>query len=176
MTFTEKVKGNELQYMMQLLEIFGIVETTQMRALFSFLNDAEYKRLTTFLQLQDAVYCSPDTNYIAINQLALEQEGVSERANCFRAFLYLKDKADDFCAGTAPAIITLFSATRSYDLIPLSKKTIDKINVPLAEVDVRTVRVFVTTEPMLVRNLCCTAKTEFVIDVTDASAPRIYEL
>ena len=83
---------------------------------------------------------------------------------------------NDFCAGSAPALISLSSKAKEYDLIPLSEETIEEINEAIDDLDLSTVRVFVTTNLKLVRNIYRREKNDVVIDVTDKTEAKIYEL
>ena len=47
MSFAGTVRNHELVYITKLLSIFGVVESTQMRKLFSHLNDSEYGKILT---------------------------------------------------------------------------------------------------------------------------------
>ena len=176
MSFTSKAKEETMLCIERLLELFGVVETEQMRVLFSFLKEAEYGRVITSMYRKGMVYFSSDSKYMANNPRALKRGDVSDSVNCFWAFICLKDKVNDFCGGTAPALISLSSKAKEYDLIPLSEETIEEINEVVDDLDIRTVRVFVTTNLKLVRNVYRREKNDVVIDVTDKTEAKIYEL
>ena len=176
MSFTSKAKYNEQQYIMRLLEIFGVVEAEQMRILFSYLKEATYGMIITSMFRQGAVYFSHDAKYMASTPMALKREDIGSRINCFWAFICMKDKVNDFCVGEAPAIISLSSGTKDYDLIPLSEEIIDEVNNAVDELDLSAIRVFVTTDLKLVRNIYRRGKNDIVIDVTDQVNAKIYEL
>ena len=61
-------------------------------------------------------------------------------------------------------------------MIPLSEETIEEINEAIDDLDLSTVRVFVTTNLKLVRNIYRREKNDVVIDVTDKTEAKIYEL
>ena len=111
MSFKSMVKGHELAYVTKILAIFGAVEERQMQQLFSFLSDSEYGRIMTRLAREGQFYRTPDARYLTFSRLRFEKLNVSSSVDCFWAFLELKDRVQDFCAGEPPAIITMSAQT-----------------------------------------------------------------
>ena len=153
MSFKSMVKGHELAYVTKILAIFGAVEERQMQQLFSFLSDSEYGRIMTRLAREGQFYRTPDARYLTFSRLRFEKLNVSSSVDCFWAFLELKDRVQDFCAGEPPAIITMSAQTTDHDLIPVSGENTMQINENAEELPERTVR--------------------FVLDIIHAKHPRI---
>ena len=116
MSFKSMVKGHELAYVTKILAIFGAVEERQMQRLFSFLSDSEYGKIMTLLAREGQFYRTPDARYLTFSRLRFEKLNVSSSVDCFWAFLELKDRVQDFCAGEQPAIITMSAQTTDYVL------------------------------------------------------------
>ena len=88
-----------------------------MRELFSHLSDSQYGKILTLLSREGLAYRSPDSIYLASSKFTASRIDKENSVMCFWAFILIKDKAQDFCAGEAPAILTVASRSKNYDLI-----------------------------------------------------------
>lgn len=176
MSFKSMVKGHELAYVTKILSIFGAVEERQMQRLFSFLSDSEYGRIMTRLAREGQFYRTPDARYLTFSRLRFEKLNVSSSVDCFWAFLELKDRVQDFCAGEQPAIITMSAQTTDYDLIPVSGENTEQINENAEELPERTVRFLVTRDLNLLTDVERRFKNDYAILVDENGVVETYEL
>jgi len=176
MSFVGTVKGRELAYITRILSVFGVVEERQMRTLFTFLSDKDYGRIMTRLQREGLVYRTSDAKYLAVSEFTYAKADVESSVRCFWAFIQVKDKMQDFCAACPPAIVTIASKAKDYDLIPLDAKTIELVNESLEDTDERGVRFLVTDDLMNIAKIERREKNDFVIHVKHDGETEIYEL
>ncbi len=176
MTFAHAAKGKELTLISRLLSIFGIVEERQMRELFQHLSTKDYGRIMTRLHREGMFYRSPDAKYIAASALTAAKADCRSSVLCFWAFIEIRDKAQDFCAGDAPAIVTVASKTKDYDLIPLTEESVKLINDMADDIPAQTVRYLVTDDLNLVADLERRIKNDFVLLVDEDGEIETYEL
>ena len=176
MSFVGTVKDRELAYITRLLSVFGVVEERQMRTLFSYLNDKDYGRIMTRIHREGLAYRTADAKYLAASEFTFEKTDIESSVRCFWAFIQIKDKIHDFCASSPPAIITIASKAKDYDLIPLDAKTIEIVNGAMYDINEHVVRFLVTDDLMNITRLDRREKNDFVIHVKHNGDTEIYEL
>lgn len=176
MTFARAVKNKELAYISRLLSIFGVVEERQMRLLFQHLDSKDYGKIMTRLHREGMIYRTPDAKYIAPSELTAMRADRRNSVLCFWAFIQIRDKAQDFCVGEPPAIISVASKSTDYDVIPLSKENISLINEMGDEIPERSVRYLVTDDLKLVSGVERRMKNDYVLHINEDGAIETYEL
>lgn len=176
MSFRSMVKNHELAYVTKILTIFGVVEEQQMRRLFSYLSDGEYGKIMTLLAREGQFYRTPDARYLAASRRQLDKLDIGGSVDCFWAFLELKDRVHDFCAGESPAIITMLAKTTDYDLIPISGKNAKQVNDNVVELPERTVRFLVTRDLEFLTEIDRRIKNDYAILVDGNGVVETYEL
>lgn len=176
MSFKGMVKGKELAFVSKLLAIFGAVEEKQMRELFSHLNDSEYGKIMTRMRREGLFYRTPGAKYLSSTRILLDKVDISSSVACFWAFLTLKDRVDDFCAGEMPAIMTMASKATDYDLIPVSERSIQLINDGAEYLPEKTVRFLVTRDLNLLTDIDRRIKNDYAILVDENGVVETYEL
>lgn len=176
MSFRTLVKGSEFAYICKLMTIFGAVEERQMRRLYDFLDDKEYGRLMTRLKREGFFYRTPDARYLASTRIMLNKVNISASVDCFWAFLELKDKVHDFCAGEAPALISMATKASVYDMIPVTGKNAQQINDSIDEIPERSIRFFVTRDLDLLTGIERRIKNDYAIHVDEDGVLETYEL
>lgn len=176
MSFSKLTHNHELAYITKLLAIFGVVERDQMRKLFSHLTDSEYGKILTRLHREGLAYRSPDSVYLASSKFTADRVDKSNSVMCFWAFIVIKDKVHDFCAGEAPTIITVAAKSKDYDLIPLNGKNTQQVNEAGEEIPSRTIRYLITKDLQLITSIDRRMKNDYVIHVGDEGVIDIYEL
>ena len=176
MSFARAVRQKELAAISTLLALFGVVEERQMRSLFSHLSDAQYGKIMNRLRIEGIVYRSPDSKYLACNQYTFQRADKESCVNCFWAFMCVKDKVQDFCAGEPPALLTIAAKDHDYDLIPVNGKNIAFINTAADEVPERTVRYLVTNDLRKVKGINRRWKNDYVLHVKPDGQVDAYEL
>ena len=176
MSFVGTVKDRELAYITRILSIFGVVEERQMRKLFSHLNDKDYGRIMARIHREGLAYRNADAKYLAVSEFTLEKTDIESSVRCFWAFIQIKDKIHDFCASSPPAIITISSKSKDYDLIPLDAKTIEIVNGAMYDIGEQVVRFLVTDDLMNITRIDRREKNDFVIHVKPSGETEIYEL
>ena len=176
MSFKSMVKNHELAYVTKIITIFGVVEERQMRRLFSFLSESEYGKIMTLLAREGQFYRTPDARYLAASRRQLDKLHISSSVDCFWAFLELKDRVHDFCAGEPPAIITMLAKTTDYDLIPISSENTKQVNDNAEELPERTVRFLVTRDLEFLTEIDRRIKNDYAILVDENGVVETYEL
>ena len=176
MTFARAVKNKELAYISRLLSIFGIVEERQMRLLFQHLDSKEYGKIMTRLHREGMVYRTPDAKYLAVSELTANRADRRNSVLSFWAFIKIRDKAQDFCMGETPTIITVASRTIDYDIVPLSKETIPLITEQGDEIPERSVRYLVTDDLQLVSGVERRFKNDYLLHINEDGDIETYEL
>lgn len=175
MSFASNVAGREIAVITRLLSGFGVVEARQMTELFSYLGNS-YGRIMARLHREGTVFRSGDTKYLAASEFTLKRTDVASSVMCFWAFMQIKDKVQDFCTGTPPAILTVAAKHRDYDLIPVTEQTISQINETIEEIPEKTVRFLVTRDLLLIGKIDRRIKNDFVLLVGDDGIIETYEL
>jgi len=176
MSFAKIVKNRELAYITKLLSIFGAVEERQMRELFSHLDDKEYGKIMARLHREGLVYRTPDAKHLTTSRYSLEKVDVPSSVRCFWAFIKIKNKVQDFCSGSAPAIITVASNSTDYDLIPVSSNNATQINESCEEIPEATVRFLVTENLELLRGIERRIHHDYALLVDDEGVAETFEL
>lgn len=176
MSFAKLSHNRELALITQLLAIFGVVERGQMRELFSHLSDSQYGKILTLLSREGLAYRSPDSIYLASSKFTASRIDKENSVMCFWAFILIKDKAQDFCAGEAPAILTVASKSKNYDLIPLNGRNAQQVNEASEEIPSGTIRYLITRDLQHITTIDRRMKNDYVIHVGDKGVTEIYEL
>lgn len=176
MTFARAVKNKELAYISRLISIFGVVEERQMRLLFQHLDSKDYGKIMTRLHREGMIYRTPDAKYLAPSELTAKRTDRRNSVLCFWAFIQIRDKAQDFCKGEPPTVITVASKSTDYDVIPLSKENIPLINKLGDEIPERSVRYLVTDDLKLITGVERRMKNDYVLHINEDGAIETYEL
>ena len=175
MTFARAVKNKELAYISRLLSIFGVVEERQMRLLFQHLEAKDYGKIMTRLHREGMIYRTPDAKYLAPSELTAMRTDRRNSVLCFWAFIQIRDKAQDFCMGEPPTIITVASRSTDYDLIPLSRENITLINEQAEDIPERSVRYLITDDLKLISGVERRFKNDYVLHINEDGAIETYE-
>lgn len=175
MSFARKSKGNETATILQILSIMGAVEERQLRALFSHLSDQDYGKVLYHLQRVGAIYRSPDAVYVAMNRMAMDRTDVKSSVMAMWAFIHMKDKMLDFCAGNPPAVVTFTAHDRDYDLIPVAYN-ISAVNESLTYTPDRTIRFLVVDSEHELSGLEFRFKNDYGVIVDGAGVRSILEI
>jgi len=176
MSFKQVVSKREIHCIDMLLSVFGVVEAEQMRRLFEHLSDAQYGSIMSRMR-RDGAYCtSSDALLLSQNSYTLKTTEPAERIPAFEAFITLKDRMCDFCAGDAPAVATIVSKDSDYDLIPVMPYNIGQINDSLEHVPEKTKRLLVVSDLDLVGMLQRRYKNDYVFYVSPDKKVEMYEL
>ena len=175
MSFASMVKERQVVYITRLLSIFGVVEERQMRSLFSFLNDQRYGAMISVLHREGTAKRSPDAKYIASSRMSLTRTDIKTSVMCFWAFIAVKDKVLDFCAGEAPTMVTISGQKGVYDIIPVTPKNIEQVN-PSYELPESTVRLLVTNDLESLTQLDRRVRNDLVLLVGKDGVTETYEL
>lgn len=176
MSFARAVRQKELAAITTLLALFGVVEERQMRVLFGHLNDTAYGKIMSRLRTEGMVYRSPDSKYLATNQYTYQRTDKESSVNCFWAFICVKDKVQDFCAGEAPTLVTIAAKDHDYDLIPVTSKSIALINCAADDIPEQTIRYLVTSDLKLVKGIDRRWKNDYVLYVKEHGEVEAYVL
>jgi len=176
MSFATTVKRHEFTFITRILTIFGIVEERQMRRLFKHLPDQKYGRIMMSLYRQGLVYYTPDGKYIASNEFQANRADRKSSILCFWAFIHIRNKVQDFCAGTAPALVTVAASDTDYDLIPLNEESIATINEMSEEIPAHTVRYLITDDLHKIVKVDRRIKNDYVLQISENGEIEIYEM
>lgn len=175
MSFARKSKGCETATILQILSIMGAVEDRQLRALFSHLSDQDYGRILYRMQRDGVIYRSKDAVYVAMNHLAMERTDLKSSVMSMWAFIHMKDKILDFCAGNPPAIMTFTAHERDYDLIPVVYNT-SAVNESLEFTPDRTIRFLIVDSEHELSGLEFRLKNDYGVIVDGAGVRSILEI
>lgn len=176
MSFAKMVKNRELAYITRLLAVFGAVEERQMRELFNFLNDRKYGAIIHRISLEGTAYRTADAHLIASSKFTLEKSLAQESVMCFWAFIKVKNKVLDFCAGSEPAIATLSTRMGVYDLIPVTERTIEQVNDAVEELPENTIRLLITENLHNITHIVRRSHNDLVLLVDGDGVAESYEL
>ena len=176
MSFASMVKERQVVYITRLLSIFGVVEERQMRSLFSFLSDQRYGAMISVLHREGTAKRSPDAKYIASSRMSLTRTDIKTSVMCFWAFIAGKDKVLDFCAGEAPTMVTISGQKGDYDIIPVTPKNIEQVNLASYELPESTVRLLVTDDLESLTQLDRRVRNDLVLLVGKDGVTETYEL
>lgn len=176
MSFATTAKKQEFTFIARLLTVFGIVEERQMRQLFKHLPAAKYGRIMTSLYRQGLAYYTPDGKYIATNEFQAARADRKSSVLCFWAFIHIRNQVQDFCAGMAPALVTVAASTTDYDLIPLTDDNIALINEMGEEIPEHTVRYLITDDLHRIVKVNRRIKNDYVLQIQEDGAIESYEM
>ena len=176
MSFTAKAKGRELAYITRILNVFGIVDQTHMRRLFSYLSDEAYGKILMRLVREGLVYWPKGGTSLAASRLILGRTNTADSSMCFLAFIALKDKIDDFCAGEPPAIVTIKSSLAQCDVIPLNSQNTDLINRSADGMPEKVKRFLVTYDALLLSDIQRRFRNDYVMLIGENEDVVTYEL
>jgi len=176
MSFARMAKNKELAVISTLLAHFGVVEERQMRALFEHLSDMAYGKILSRLRTEGLIYLSPDSKYLASSQYTFKRTDKESSVNCFWAFMCVKDKVQDFCAGESPAILAIASKDQDFDLIPVTGSNAELINLAADNLSDRTIRYLVTNTLDHLKGIDRRWKNDYVLLVHEGGRVEAYEL
>ena len=176
MSFASRSSKKELLIISRLLSIFGIVEERQMRILFKHLPPKNYGKIMTRLHREGLLYYTPDGKYIASNSIQAKNSDCRSGVLGFWAFIKIRDKMQDFCAGESPAIATVASFDTDYDLIPITEDNLVRINEMADDVPDHTVRYLITDDLQKIVGVDRRMKNDYVLHINDNGEIETYEM
>lgn len=176
MAFAVLVKNRQLAFITKILAIFGVVEERQMRELFSYMSDDDYGKIQTRLYREGLVYRAPDAKYMATSRYSIERFNIERSVMCFWAFIRIKEKVLDFCAGEDPTMVAVSTRGGDYDLIPVDGKNTDAINAHCDDYPDETVRLFVTKDLKNLEGIVRRLRNDLVLLVGPNGVTDAYEL
>ena len=175
MSFASRVGNRQIAMITRLLDCFRVVENRQMAELFSYMGN-DYGRVMARLHREGLAVRSSDSRYLTCSEFVLDRTVIASSVMCFWAFIKIKDKVQDFCAGDPPAIVTVAAKNKDYDLIPIKPNNINLINSTIDDIPERSVRFLVTRDLQLVANIDRRVKNDYVLLVGDDGVIETYEL
>ena len=175
MSFAKRVGNRQIAMITRLLDCFRVVEDRQMTELFSYMGN-NYGRVMARLYREGLAIRSTDSRYLYSSKFAFERTDIISSVMCFWAFIKIKDKVQDFCAGDPPAVVTVAAGDKDYDLIPVRPDNIDLINHTVDDIPERSVRFLITNDLQMIVNVDRRMKNDFVILVGDNGVLETYEL
>ena len=176
MSFATKSRKKELPFISRLLSIFGIVEERQMRILFSHLSPKNYGKIITLMHREGLVYFTPDGKYIASNETQARRSDRKSCVLCFWAFIKIRDMMQDFCAGEEPALVTVASYERDYDLIPITEDNLKLINDSIDEIPEHSVRYLITDDLQKIVGIDRRMKNDYLLHINENGEIETYEM
>ena len=176
MSFASKTKKKEVPVISQLLSIFGIVEERQMRILFKHLSPKNYGRIMTRMHREGLLYYTPDGKYIACNETQARRADRKNSVLCFWAFIKIRDMMQDFCAGEEPALATVASFERDYDLIPITENNLNLINEAVDEIPEHSVRYLITDDLQRITGVDRRMKNDYLLHISENGEIETYEM
>jgi glutaredoxin-related protein len=175
MKFSQRSKGCEVAIIMQLLPILGAVEERQLRLLFSHLTNKQYGQVLYRLQREDAIYRTADARYLSTSKMAFERTNIVASVWTFWAFIHMKDKVGDFCAGNPPAVLSFSSKGLDCDLIPVIDNR-DEINSLIEGIPAKTLRFLIAGQEKDFDGLTTRPHEDFGIIIDSMGVKSILKL
>ena len=129
MSFARISKKKEVIYITRLLSIFGVVETQQMRELFSHLPNEKYGQLLIKLKREGYLRYSSNGQYLSSAEIPMDNSRIADSVRAFWVVIHVKDKINDFCSGEDPVLLSVASTEKrgDYDLILVKKENREEI-------------------------------------------------
>ena len=176
MSFASRARKREVPTISRLLSIFGIVEERQMRILFKHLPPSNYGRIMAKMHREGLVYYTPDGKYLACNEVQAKNSDIKSGVLGVWAFIKIRDKMQDFCAGESPAIATVASFETDYDLIPLTGDNVEHINAMADEIPQHTVRYLITDDLQKIVGIDRRMRNDYVLHINENGEIETYEM
>ncbi len=176
MTFAGSVKGREIECVRRLVGVFGLVEERQMRRLFSRLSDMEFGKILSRLAGDGLIFRTPDGADLAADPRTPPKREGDGRVRCFWAFLAMRGSVRDFCAGDAPALVSVLTRRGDCDLIPVSAAREAEIDLALNALPEETARLLVAGSASEIERLSLRRRNDYLVLVGRDGDTEAYAL